>query len=328
MFVDTLSRVDLFPSSVKLFTDIELLLRVKKEYVPLLTPSHGSMPPVPSNMDIFRSLRDRHVKWMAVPHSEKPVQSSNMLVKREGGAEISAVTLEYSFVYAVMHSVDPSICLISLPDRDRCIIKFVERAVIGISSDSTGLVKRFRKSTGIHTPTIADMTSTLYDVTNVFRDDNINDLAVFYIAAVLKTSILITSSSCAKLYPLDANVDDSTIVVDRGTYEQGSFCVRAIGTCGEHTAPLSDAYKILASEWWEESHQEASQVVKDGEAVKAYARACKCTTLRDVMQNRIGILTNKQMTQLHSRLFPGEESPRTAFTKSAMTDVIHKLIAL
>jgi hypothetical protein len=317
LFVDTLSRLNLFSDAVELYTDVELLLGGMSMIRDCMDNRIASQySSTPSNMDIFRSLRDRHLKWMAVPRSEKtPNECTETEKTVEGITEDlnSDTMITYSFIYAVMHIVDPTICVIPLHDRDRCILKFVDRAVIGISSDSVGLVKRFRKATCIQTPTIADMTSTLYDSTNVFRDDNINDIAVFYITSILKIAVLIVSSSCTKLYPQDASVSDITIIVSRVSNGGRSFCIRPIAR--SHSALLMEAYRMLVIEWWQAERGESPDL-------STYLKSLKCKVIRDIMKNRLGIATNKQMSQIHALLLPNELPTPMPFKKNLMITVM------
>lgn len=324
VFVHTLTEMKLFPEAIKLYTNIELLLSRKNNDLERVIHDNGPKLSMnftkntSNNMLLFTKLREKHLNWISIPSPPPSVQncdrgnnSSDNIITEDW----SSFMIKYSFIYTVLSTIDPTICIISNDDKDKCINKFVDRAVIDISSNSVGIVKRFRNVTGIKTPSIADMTSTLYDAVNMFCDENINEIIVFYIASLLKIPIILSYSSSTRLYPQDANIDEYAIFIVRADIpmKNGNTYPVFQSTKFEQPTSILEIYRLLALEWTQPYTN-----------LEKFLHELKSTSLRNILKDKIGVSTSKQLTQMYNQLVTTKDTSIT-FTKPFMIEILLSL---
>ena len=275
---------------------------LRNAYVKAAEPSHRE-----DVMSVFRALREKHIKFIGGVTQTKLNHQKQAQAQQAPGFDteqqelvVSPFLQQHSLLLALMNTVDVSMSLMPIADRERCIAKLVERATIGITGDPIGMVKQFRKVMNIKHPSIEDMSSTLYDTKSLFRDDHMNDIVIYYLASLFKVTILIFFDTPeVKMYPLDASIHDGAVLIKYD--EERGYQLAFVN--GRNTDSLLAVYRKIAREWWDNNQVKASQI--------------SCSELTQVLRNRIGVASSKQTMEIFH-----------AFQEEVKTDIGGKTIRI
>lgn len=188
---------------------------------------HNVVPVCPDDlMSIFRTLRDRNIKFIAPKRISTIPTITKGNVETKENTDTNPSSLEYlskhTFMRAVICAIDPLLqCDVHIAKR---IKQAIDATTIGITSDTNGVVKRFRAACGIRQPSAEDMRASLYESNIILMDTHLNDIAIFQMASSLKIGILmVTQSNNARIIPSNLSIHDRAILI-KETSEKSYEC--------------------------------------------------------------------------------------------------------
>lgn len=192
------------------------------------SPSPVVVPVCPDDlMAIFRTLRDRNIKFIApkrsvagcapaLPSSTQQPTQSQQTSSCVSATESSAYLAKHTFMRAVICAIDPLLqCDVHIAKR---VKQTIEATIISITSDTTGVVKRFRAACGVRHPSAEDMRASLYESDIVMLDSHLNDIAIFQLTQSLKIGIMIAIGGVGvgggtRIIPANLSIHDRAILV-------------------------------------------------------------------------------------------------------------------
>jgi hypothetical protein len=234
-------------------------------------------------------------------------------------SEVDDASAEYlrrhTFASALVDGVQPYSCFIGTPgERVRVVTRFVGGAVVGMTADVAGLVKRFRKATGAQHQAISEeaMRIALYDTDTLYDDGNLSDIVIFHTAATLKMAIVIATpehdAAATRIFPPDASLRDRALLLLQA--RNGSFSLEPASSPG---TTLLDALKRI------------SGYNRDNAAPLS---SMKADELRAFASKRFG-LGARQVAELHA-IMRKEVGPTTSpvrATKAVLREALDLLMA-
>jgi hypothetical protein len=189
----------------------------------------------------FDAFRTAHVRFLGAarklamgdaPYASK-LPPPNVLAALQNSAISPSETGEVvapeyvrglSFAYALVHSVDPGVSLLSQTDVVRCMESFVERAAQSIRQDPGAVADRFKEAFR-RKESRRSVVESLADPRGALRDSSMNDAVVLHLATVLSTVIVVAVGQKATQFPPSAEGDAQALLVRWILNEEGGSFV-------------------------------------------------------------------------------------------------------
>jgi hypothetical protein len=174
-------------------------------------------------MAIFRTLRDRNIKFIAPKRNVVATQPSVPVGSyvTNSGCDVSMYLSKHTFIRAVICAIDPLLqCDVHVAKR---IKQTIDATMISILSDTTGVVKRFRTACGVRQPSAEDMRSSLYETDIIMLDSHLNDIAIFQLTQSLNTGIVISTKCGARIIPANLSIHDRAVIITETDASDKSF---------------------------------------------------------------------------------------------------------
>lgn len=186
----------------------------------LSVPVTCNVPVCPDDlMSIFRTLRDRNLKFIAPKRhitngatlAQDGMPQTMNVVAATSSVDASAYLSKHTFMHAVICAIDPLLqCDVHIAKR---VKQTIDSTMISITSDTNGVVKRFRAACGIRQPSAEDMRASLYETDIIMLDSHLNDIAIFQMACSLKIGILLSTRNGARVIPSNISIHDRAILI-------------------------------------------------------------------------------------------------------------------
>lgn len=263
-------------------------------------PDTQMMPICPDDlMTIFRTLRDRNLKFIAPKRTSVAndiALSTLPLFAVDPSTAITASTVDgvylskHTFMRSVMCAIDPLLqCDANIAKR---VKQTIDSTMISITSNTNGVVKRFRSACGIRQPSAEDMRASLYETDIIMLDSHLNDIAVFQMACSMKICILLSTKNGTRVIPANTSIHDRAILIKEISDKKYECC------SGVSNGTLLNMLKKQMS-------------MKDGSVMPSM----KVTELRAILVDQIGV-GSKQASEILSTVESNANNSDTAHALS------------
>ena len=118
-----------------------------------------------------------------------------------------------TFLYAMLHHVDPSISLLSHADVTKVVGAFVERVAQTIRQDPGAVAAKFAPFTSSGGASKRSVVQSLADPRAALADGALNDAVVLLLSDLIGAAIVVLSSQRVSLFPPDAEDAAPTLLV-------------------------------------------------------------------------------------------------------------------
>jgi hypothetical protein len=290
---------------------------------------------------IFRSLREKQLKFVRGAPPKPPPNAgaaygaaggdiggcSEMMMQEADDASADYLR-RHTFAAALVDGVQSYSRFIGTPsERARVVARFVGGAVVGMTADVAGLVKRFRKATGTQHHDISEeaMRIALYDTDTLYDDGHLSDIVIFHTAATLKLVIVIVASEedTTRIFPPDASLRDRALLLLQA--RDGSFSLEPMSgpSLSSPGTTLLDVLKRIISR----DHGAASSASPP----VAPLGSMKADELRAFASRRFG-LGGRQVAELHGIMrrdvpLPPTRAAAGRVTKAVLREALDLLMA-
>ena len=150
--------------------------------------------------DMFGQIRENHTNAMHTTASvlnQPKKRPGKKTVVGDVPAAIERLTKTHTFLRCILEIADPSFCILSFEDSEKCLAAFLQRSESLLTRDRQGIATAYvatAKNRGV-TIAVQDVVDSLRDPTAALSDKGLNDAAVLMMAQILRVTIVMKCNS-------------------------------------------------------------------------------------------------------------------------------------